>query len=101
MKNLYVKSELKLDNNKIIYDRQVEYEWTAAGHLNTKNVYEISQFDDYKITTRWIMLYGNFRYTEIYKGKSNGKASTKIIKIARAFDTDKEIINFIKNNEVK
>lgn len=101
MKNLYVKSELKLENNKIIYNRQVEYEWTAAGHLNTKNVYEISQFDDYKITTRWIVLYGNFRYTEIYKGKSNGKASTKIIKIARAFDTDKEIIDFIKKNEVK
>ena len=56
----YLKSKLKLDDNKIVYDRQVEYEWTAVGHLNTKNIYEISKFDDYKITSRWIILYGNF-----------------------------------------
>lgn len=65
----YLKSKLKLDDNKIVYDRQVEYEWTAVGHLNTKNIYEISKFDDYKFTSRWIILYGNFEYTEIYKGK--------------------------------
>lgn len=101
MKNLYVKSKLKLDDNKIVYDRQVEYEWTAVGHLNTKNIYEISKFDDYKITSRWIILYGNFGYTEIYKGKNNSSSSTKIVKIARAFDTDKEIIDFIKKNSTK
>lgn len=101
MKNLYVKSELKMDNDKIVYDRQVEYEWTAAGHLNTKNIYEISEFNDYKITSRWIILYGNFKYTEIYKGRNNGKATTKIVKIARVFDTDKEVIDFIKKNEVR
>lgn len=97
----YLKSKLKLDDNKIVYDRQVEYEWTAVGHLNTKNIYEISKFDDYKITSRWIILYGNFEYTEIYKGKNNGSSSTKIVKIARVFDTDKEIIDFIKKNSTK
>ena len=101
MKNLYTKSELKLKDNKIIYNRQVEYEWTAVGHLNTKNVYEISEFNDYKITTRWIILYGIFEYTEIYKGKRNGNSSTKVVKIARAFDTDREIIDFIKKNSTK
>lgn len=38
---------------------------------------------------------------EIYKGKNNGSSSTKIVKIARAFDTDKEIIDFIKKNSTK
>ena len=69
--------------------------------FNTKNIYEISKFDDYKITSRWIILYGNFEYTEIYKGKNNSSSSTKIVKIARAFDTDKEIIDFIKKNSTK
>ena len=101
MEKLYMKSKLKLDNDKIIYNRQVEYEWTAVGHLNTKNIYEISDFDNYKITSRWIILYGNYRYTEIYKGKNNGKGATKTVKIARAFETDQEVINFIKKNEVK
>ena len=69
--------------------------------ISFKSEKKYSKFDDYKITSRWIILYGNFEYTEIYKGKNNSSSSTKIVKIARAFDTDKEIIDFIKKNSTK
>lgn len=96
MKNLYVKSKLKLDDNKIVYDRQVEYEWTAVGHLNTKNIYEISKFDDYKITSRWIILYGILNIQKYIKEKTIVVHLQKLLKLQEHLIQIKKLLILLK-----
>ena len=94
---MYMKSRLLLKDNKIYYSKQAIMHYTLLGKVDEKHVYEISEFENYKITNRWIILYGKFRYTQIYQGNNHGKPITQKVKIARAFETDDEIINFIKS----
>lgn len=96
MKNLYVKSKLKLDDNKIVYDRQVEYEWTAVGHLNTKNIYEISKFDDYKITSRWIILYGILNIQKYIREKTMVVHLQKLLKLQEYLIQIKKLLILLK-----
>lgn len=98
MKNLYVKSELKIEENKIIYIKQAEYHWTAVGHVDEKHYYTINTIKSYNILGRWIIINGDIDKEVVNNNRSFGKQKISSVKIARAFDSDKEIISFINKN---
>jgi len=97
MKNLYVKSTLKLEDDKIIYDKQASYEWTAVGHVNEKHVFIIKKIDNFNISNRWIKVYGKIEKTVINNNKQLEKKEVSYVKIARSFETDDEIIKYLYN----
>ena len=67
---MYLKSTLYLKNNKIYYSKQTAMHYTVLGKVDEKHLYEINEIESYKITNRLIILYGNFRYKEIYNGNN-------------------------------
>lgn len=101
MKNLYVKSQLKIENGKIIYIKQAEFEWTAVGHVDEKHYYTINKIDSYNISRRWIKIFGDIDKEAINNERSLGVKKMNSVKIARAFDNDSEIIKLLENQKNK
>lgn len=97
MKRLYAKSQLKIEDGKIVYVKQAEFEWTAAGHVNEKHYYTINKIDSYTISNRWFEILGDIDKEEINNGRSLGTKKVSSVKIARAFKSDSEIIKLLKN----
>ena len=95
MKNLYVKSTLYIKDKKIVYDKQAEFEWSAVGQIDEKHIFSVNKIDKYEITNRWIKIEGNIEKTVINKKRHLNTKNINSVKIARAFDTDEKIINFL------
>ena len=96
MKRLYAKSQLKIENNKIVYVKQAEFEWTAVGHVNEKHYYTINKINSYTISNRWFEILGDIDKEAINNGRSLGTKKVSSVKIARAFKSDSEIIKLLK-----
>ena len=99
MKNLYVKSALKLEDNKIIYNKQASYEWSAVGRIDEKHNFCISKVNNYVVSKRWIKIDGQIEKTIINKDRHLDTKEVSSVKIARAFDTDQKIIEFLQKSK--
>lgn len=96
MKNLYVNSKLNICNNKIYYIQQTENVWTIFGRSTEYKTYNILDINNFKISKRWIIIYGTIEKETIYNKRKFEKENVNYVKIARAFDTDKKVIEFLK-----
>lgn len=95
MKNLYVNSKLNIDDNKIYYIQQTEAVWTIFGRSTEYKTYNILDIKNFEVSKRWIKVYGTIEKETIYNKRKSGKKNVDYVKIARAFDTDKKIIEFL------
>lgn len=95
MKNLYVNSRLNIDDNKIYYIQQTENLWTIFGKSEEYKTYNILDIKKFKISKRWIKIYGQIEREITYNKKKSYKEIITYVKIARAFDTDKKVIEFL------
>lgn len=95
MKNLYVNSKLNIEDNKIYYIQQTEAVWTIFGRSTEYKTYNILDIKNFKVSKRWIKIYGTIEKETIYNKSKSGKKNVDCVKIARAFDTDKKIIEFL------
>jgi len=95
MKNLYVNSKLDIDDNKIYYIQQTEAVWTIFGRSTEYKTYNILDIKNFEVSKRWIKVYGTIEKETIYNKRKSGKENVDYVKIARAFDTDKKIIEFL------
>ncbi|MBQ9072266.1 MAG: hypothetical protein IJY25_03845 [Bacilli bacterium] len=99
MKNLYVNSKLGIDDNKVYYIQQTEAVWTIFGRSTEYKTYNVIDIKSFNISKRWIKIYGNIEKETIYNKRKSGKENVEVVKIARAFDTDEKIINFLNKNK--
>lgn len=92
----YSNSELTLEDNQINYIKQTFSGITLLGYATEYQIYTVNKINDFKISKRWIKIYGEIEKQEVYRGrKYNDKKIVDSVKIARAFNTDKEIIDFL------
>ena len=52
---------------------------------------------NYEISKRWIKIYGHIEEETVYNKKKSDKKNIEYVKIARAFDTDNDIIKYLHN----
>lgn len=97
MKNLYVNSKLNINENKIYYIQQTEALWTIFGRSTEYKIYNVLNIKKYKISKRWIKIYGKIEEEVVYNKSKSNRKNVEYVKIARAFDTDKQVIEFLKN----
>ena len=57
----------------------------------------INKIDSYNISCRWIKIFGDIDKEAINNERSLGIKKTNSVKIARAFDSDSEIIKLLEN----
>ena len=95
----YSKSELILEDNQINYIKQTFSGITLLGYTTEYQVYTVTKVNGFDISKRWIKIYGEIEKQEVYRGREYGdKKIVDSIKIARAFETDKEIITFLNES---
>lgn len=96
MKNLYVNSRLNLKDDKIYYIQQTEAVWTIFGRSTEYKKYNILDIKKFEISKRWIKIYGQIEKEVVYNKRKLDKENIEYVKIARAFDTDRQIIDFLR-----
>lgn len=97
MKNLYVNSKLNINEDKIYYIQQTEALWTIFGRSTEYKIYNVLDIKNYEISKRWIKIYGHIEEETVYNKKKSDKKNIEYVKIARAFDTDNDIIKYLHN----
>ncbi len=97
MKMSYVHSKLNINNDTIYYIQQTEALWTIFGRITEYKIYNILNVKNYKISRRWIKVYGQIEEEVVYNKNKLGKTNIGYVRIARAFDTDNNIIKYLKN----
>lgn len=97
MKNLYVNSKLNINEDKIYYIQQTEVLWTILGRSTEYKIYNVLDIKNYEISRRWIKIYGHIEEETVYNKKKSDKKNIEYVKIARAFDTDNDIIKYLHN----
>ena len=100
MKNLYLKSKVKIENNKIYYTKQAEFHWTAVGHVDEKHYFVVNTIKSYQILSRWIIINGDIDVEIINNDRSLEKKKVNMVKIPRAFEYDNEIIKLITSQKI-
>lgn len=102
----YAQSSLVVENNKIYYMLSTYTGNTIIGPTTEEKYFDILKVNDYKITKRWIKIYGEIEQEIVYNDNPSSKKLVKSVKIARAFTNDKEVINLldqqslVKSNEI-
>lgn len=79
-------SDLFGDGEIIVYDKLREKEWTAAGHLECRNVFTVCHVDSVKVSLRYLWITGTVQRTEIYNGRlAIEQQDILAVKIPRAY----------------
>lgn len=99
MKKLYVNSKLNINEDKIYYIQQTEALWTIFGRSTEYKIYNVLDAKKYEVSRRWIKVYGKIEEEVVYNKNKSDKKDIEYVKIARAFDTDKKIIEFLEKSK--
>ena len=99
MKKLYVNSKLNINEDKIYYIQQTEALWTIFGRSTEYKIYNVLDVKNYEVSRRWIKVYGKIEEEVVYNKNKSDKKDIEYVKIARAFDTDKKIIEFLEKTK--
>lgn len=97
MKKLYVNSRLNINDDKIYYIQQTEAFWTIFGRSTQYKIYNILNVKNYEVSRRWIKIYGQIEEEVVHNKNELDKKNIEYVRIARAFDTDNNIIKYLNN----
>lgn len=95
-KRLISSSELKIEENTIVYNKLTDDLWTVVGHIEEHHVYEVNTIDSVKVTRFSYEISGNIEKTVINNGRVLSKENVKRIKIPNAYLGMEKIVNYGK-----
>ena len=79
-------SDLFGDGEIIVYDKLREKEWTAAGHLECRNVFTVCKVDSIRVSRCYLWITGRVQQTEIYNSRrAIEQQDILAVKIPRAY----------------